>query len=487
MSSILNLDFTFTPGLNLQTILYDSRGRQIGAFTGGVTETSSGNYSLSIPVSIYYRTDTKWVKFTVAGGQPGGDFMIDDSNFTDAPDAPIGPTGPTGPSGDGAGGSGPTGPTGYTGYTGAVGAVSSVTGPTGYTGPTGPTGYTGPGGLASSVTGPTGYTGPSGAASSVTGPTGPTGPTGYTGYTGSAASLNATNGVVPYRTSASTLGDSPITAVVPASMVDGFTITGSATGSPATVSFIASGPDSHIHLLLGAKGDGLVIFGSHIQGDIKIDRQGGNENIILAASSCYIGIFGETVAPQIRFTVNANAENEHDSGIVRVAPKVVGATAGHETVDGWFQSSGQARMTADVSRNNTTLTSLTDLTISNLQAGRKYTGRMVIKCNNTQAAEGIKFDFNGGGATMTSFWACVSSMATGGVTPGSQISTSLAGVLNFTVLTGETVLVFEFSFVVNSVDSGTTFIPRFAENSTALGTATVELGSFISPILDSPN
>lgn len=173
-----------------------------------------------------------------------------------------------------------------------------------------------------------------------------------------------------------------------------------------------------------------------------------------------------------------------DASLSRIAAGVTGfGTGAQASRAGWLQWSGQQRMTADATNLTTAFSNLTDLTVSNLIAGRKYYGRLVIKCNNSQATEGIKFDFNGGSATMTSFWAAIGSLATGGVTAGTTISTSLAGAMNFTLLTGETVFVCEFSFVVNAAG---TIIPRFAENSTAAGTATVELGSYIT-LDDSPN
>src|ERR1019366_1523491 len=98
-----------------------------------------------------------------------------------------------------------------------------------------------------------------------------------------------------------------------------------------------------------------------------------------------------------------------------------------------------------------------------------------------QAAEGIQFDFNptpgAGVATMTSFWACAGVLASGGTdTIGTNISTSLAGVINFTVLTGETCVVIEFEGVCNA--AGTLQL-RFAENSHVAGTATIESDNFM--------
>jgi hypothetical protein len=151
---------------------------------------------------------------------------------------------------------------------------------------------------------------------------------------------------------------------------------------------------------------------------------------------------------------------------------------------GWLQNSaGRARLTADVTESAGTLTNLTDLTLT-LIAGRKYTGRMVVKCVNSVATEGVQFDFNGGTATMTNFWAGAGILASGGSdVVGTNISTSLAGAINFTTFTGESVVIIEVSLVCNA---GGTFIPRAAENTHAAGTATFRLGSYLF-MEDSPN
>lgn len=148
----------------------------------------------------------------------------------------------------------------------------------------------------------------------------------------------------------------------------------------------------------------------------------------------------------------------------------------------WQGGSKLTRLIADVTNATATFANLSDLSIT-LIAGRKYTGRLVLKCNNSTAAEGIQLDFNGGGATMTSFWAAAGVLASGGTdTVGTNISTSLSGVINYTLLTGETVIVVEVSMVVNA---GGTFIPRVAEDSHTVGTLTVELGSYLH--LDNSN
>lgn len=140
-----------------------------------------------------------------------------------------------------------------------------------------------------------------------------------------------------------------------------------------------------------------------------------------------------------------------------------------------------SRVNADLTNATTTFSAMTGLSAT-LTAAHKYTGRLVVKANDSTAAEGIKFDFAGGTATMTSFWACAAQLVGGTVVLGTVISTSLAGVVNFTTITGETLIAIDFSLVVNGAG---TLIPRFAQNSHAVGTATVELGSFMHA-LDTP-
>lgn len=152
------------------------------------------------------------------------------------------------------------------------------------------------------------------------------------------------------------------------------------------------------------------------------------------------------------------------SGVVSLA------TAGTD-----YSAAIPTRLTANVINATTTFSNLTDLS-QTLVAGGKYVGKLIIKCNNSTAAEGIKLDFSGGNATMTSFWAATAQIVGGTDVLGTSISTSLAGVINFTTITGETILETNISIVCNA---GGTFIPRIAENSHAAGTLTVELGSWL--------
>ena len=192
------------------------------------------------------------------------------------------------------------------------------------------------------------------------------------------------------------------------------------------------------------------------------------------------GIFvtANTGASVIGF-LSGNYANSPDAACVRLGPSVIAVTDGTATGKGWLQNSAElAELTADVTESAGTLKNLTDLTLTPI-AGRKYVkGELCLKCNNSVAAEGIQLDFNGGTATWTSFWAGANIQSTSGTdTPGTTIITSIAGVINYTLLTGETIIIVKFRGICNA---GGTLIPRVAENSHVSGTLTVELGSWIT-------
>lgn len=136
-----------------------------------------------------------------------------------------------------------------------------------------------------------------------------------------------------------------------------------------------------------------------------------------------------------------------------------------------------ARNTSDITNSATSFSNIADCTIT-LGAGKKYSGKMSIKCSNSVPAEGIKFDFNGGTATMTDFWAGLGNLANGGSAIASTgVSASLSGAMNYATITGECVFVIEFSIICNA---GGTLIPRYAEDSHSTGTVTIRKGTMIS-------
>lgn len=135
----------------------------------------------------------------------------------------------------------------------------------------------------------------------------------------------------------------------------------------------------------------------------------------------------------------------------------------------------KTRLTTSPTNNTTTFANITDLSAP-LITGRNYTGRMVWRGTDSTAAEGVKFDFAGGSATFSNFWAAAHIITSGAVVAGTLISTSLSGVINWSTITGDTFIQIDFSGTCNG--SGT-FIPRTAQNSHASGTLTNSLGTYI--------
>lgn len=156
------------------------------------------------------------------------------------------------------------------------------------------------------------------------------------------------------------------------------------------------------------------------------------------------------------------------------------------TPAGWFQNTpGVARTTTAPTNATNTMSNLSDLTVT-LIAGRKYIGMLVIYAKNSAAGEGLQFDFNGGGASMTSFTAGFAATPPGAsLALGTLTTTAIGTALTVTTATtADAVYTIPFTLVCNA---GGTLIPRFAENSAhTSGTATVEIGSYIF-VEDCPN
>jgi hypothetical protein len=171
-----------------------------------------------------------------------------------------------------------------------------------------------------------------------------------------------------------------------------------------------------------------------------------------------------------------------DTGITRSAPKVIAFGDSQSNANGWYNYAGTSRVTADVTNATATMAAITGLSAA-LIAGRAYQVTLSVKCVNSAAAEGIQFDFNGGAATATDFWMAAGILASGGTdVVGTNISTTLGGAINFTTFTGESVVTFTGYIKCNAAG---TFIPRMAENTTAVGTATVRKGSWMT-LVDVP-
>lgn len=124
----------------------------------------------------------------------------------------------------------------------------------------------------------------------------------------------------------------------------------------------------------------------------------------------------------------------------------------------------------------TTMANLADLTV-NVTAGQKVSGTMRIFANNSTGAEGIKFDLGGGTATFTSIEFGFTA-APSGATVGTRSSTAYqTAVTCSAVATSDACFHIAYAGVVNAAG---TIIPRFAENSTSSGTATVQINSVLT-------
>lgn len=144
-----------------------------------------------------------------------------------------------------------------------------------------------------------------------------------------------------------------------------------------------------------------------------------------------------------------------------------------QTFSGWFNFAGQSRVNANVTNATTTMANITGLT-STLVSGKKYAGCLVLFAGDSVAADGLKVDFDGGTATMTSFSAQTKIYGTTLLT--STNTTAIATDILAATMTGVGSVEVVFAFVANGAG---TFIPRFAKNSNTTGTATVYLNSYM--------
>jgi hypothetical protein len=157
-----------------------------------------------------------------------------------------------------------------------------------------------------------------------------------------------------------------------------------------------------------------------------------------------------------------------------LAKSVFGLTNLQDSVNGWIQNTaGEAALASNFSKANATLGS-TNLSLT-FVAGRSYRIEGYLIVSNSTAGEGSQFDFNGGTATITTFDVAFNAVGTN--TPGTVVSTTLAGVVNYTSITG-TNRIFVRGYA--KVNAGGTIILRGAENTTSTGTLTLAAGSWLA-------
>lgn len=165
-------------------------------------------------------------------------------------------------------------------------------------------------------------------------------------------------------------------------------------------------------------------------------------------------------------TVNTltNADNN-------ISIRTTGTEQAYVTPLGYYVSTkGSAYLAANATSTSTTMANLgLSATVNN---AKKYTFKCIIYCADSVAADGAKFDFDGGTATATNFRVHGTAFDTALVL--STQSTALATDFAAATVTGDAMFEFHGSFEPSA--SGT-FIPRFAQNATTAGTLTAYRGS----------
>jgi hypothetical protein len=201
-----------------------------------------------------------------------------------------------------------------------------------------------------------------------------------------------------------------------------------------------------------------------LSGSASIVNDGGY--VVPSALKC-AGIFWSTGTYGLIMGASA------DAGIRRIAAKVIQPSDG-DVNGGWLQQTlGHKRVASDATNATATMSNLSDLTVT-LVAGRKYAFKLILFVVDSVAADGIKVDFDGGTATMTSFRAHGTLFDTALLlsTQTSAIATDFAAA----TVTGDAMVEIHGGFVCNAAG---TFIPRFAQNAHTAGTATVYANSFL--------
>ena len=161
-----------------------------------------------------------------------------------------------------------------------------------------------------------------------------------------------------------------------------------------------------------------------------------------------------------------------DLGYSRLAAGVMRITDGVSGF-GWLQNAGESRVAGNVTNATGTMANITGLSAT-LAAGRTYVGRICVFCEDSTAADGIKFDFDGGTATATDFRAQGTIFDT--ALQLSVQTTALATDFSAATITGGSVFTADFTITVNAAG---TFIPRFAQVAHTTGTATAFRGSYM--------
>lgn len=197
----------------------------------------------------------------------------------------------------------------------------------------------------------------------------------------------------------------------------------------------------------------------------------------LTINTTNVGAFGVQIQANYSLYVNSAGVfvgTVADAGLARVTTGVLRVVNGSAAAS-WLQTGGDSRVTGNVTTVSITPAAITGLTAT-LIAGRTYSGRLVVMCSAATAADGFRFDFDGGAATATDFRAMGTIADTASVRPLAMTS-ALATDLVDTTTTGDAIATIDFTITCNVAG---TFIPRFAKEADAAGaTNTVYRGSYM--------
>lgn len=152
------------------------------------------------------------------------------------------------------------------------------------------------------------------------------------------------------------------------------------------------------------------------------------------------------------------------SGFDTSVTNVITLLNSSQAAGGWLQNTaGDSRVNAPVTVSGTTPSAITGLSATVI-AGRKYGFEIVLNASNDVAADGFRVDFDGGTATMTSFFATGFYYAAAGAAFFDS-TTALATDLVATNFANGAIIL-KGGFVVNAAG---TFVPRIAEEDAAGG------------------
>lgn len=283
------------------------------------------------------------------------------------------------------------------------------------------------------------------------------------GGTQSGTTGSTTNAIVK-ATSANTLGDSDLLAPGSAMLqLGGATSSYPALiRSSAIIQVVKADSSGYTDVQAGQFIGSSQIYSDAIGGFVTNAGASGVKGTQLASNGQYC--WGSSTAPLSGYG---------DTGLGRSVAGVLKATDG-DTGLGWIQDAGRDYATADQTVDSTTLTA--DDTISlTLKAGRKYKFTLVyFMTPGDTVADGLKFDMNGGTATMTGFEARV--RVVDNVGQDVSVTNSRMTALNTAVsLTGNQPAT-SFTMYVDGfaeVNAAGTLIPQFAKSADA-GTGVVK-------------